>query len=340
MGEYFFDLSKRDRADALEVAAGRVGRSAELLEKDIWVVWTLDALFRTPLGDALTFKGGTSLSKAYRVIDRFSEDVDLTYDIRALLPEFAEVDGDPIPPSASQANRITKEVRGRLPAWVGSEPREALEQAVVDDGLAGVEVRVEGTNLVAAYPSAVPPASDYVRAEVLVEFGARSSGRPAAVREVTCDAAPHLKAVSFPTAWPSVMAVERTFWEKATAAHVYCLQKRLRSERFARHWYDLAELEKAGVAEKSLRNRDIGLQVARHKTRFFREKSAEGTVISYRKAVDGNLLLVPEDDAGTRLAEDYDRMLTSGLLPIEAPSFHSVMDTCRAIQERANRRLG
>lgn len=81
MAESFFDLSAQDRADALEVAAGQAGRPAELLEKDIWVVWTLDVLFGTPFAEALTFKGGTSLSKVYGAIDRFSEDVDLTYDI-------------------------------------------------------------------------------------------------------------------------------------------------------------------------------------------------------------------------------------------------------------------
>jgi hypothetical protein len=128
MAEPFFDLSSGDRADALEVAAGQAGRPAELLEKDIWVVWTLDTLFRASFGDALTFKGGTSLSKAYQAIDRFSEDVDLTYDIRALLPEFADVDGDPVPASRNQADRIAARVRRTLPGWVGSQPRAALQR--------------------------------------------------------------------------------------------------------------------------------------------------------------------------------------------------------------------
>lgn len=160
MAESFFDLPLQDRADALEVAAGQAGRSAELLEKDVWVVWTLAALFRAPFADALTFKGGTSLSKVYRAIDRFSEDVDLTYDIRALLPEFAEVDGDPIPSSRSEADRITATVRRRLPDRVGGDPRDALLGAAEGAGLAGVEVRVEGTNLVLEYPHAVSPASE------------------------------------------------------------------------------------------------------------------------------------------------------------------------------------
>lgn len=336
MVESFFDLSPQDRADALGVAAGQAGRPAELLEKDIWVVWTLDVLFRASFADDLTFKGGTSLSKVYGAIDRFSEDVDLTYDIRTLLPELAAVDGDPIPTSRSQADRITARVRRMLPEWVGGGPHQALLEAASSASLAGVELRLDGTSIVLVYPHAVSPTSEYVRPEVLVEFGARSSGQPASVREVRCDAAPYIEGVRFPVAAPRVMAVERTFWEKATAAHVYCLQQRLRGDRFARHWYDLARLDSSGFAELALQDRSVASQVARHKARFFREKGTDGQVVDYLAAVEGALALVPEGEAFTSLSEDYDRMLTSGLLPTEAPTFDEVLAACAAIQSRAN----
>lgn len=87
MAEYFFDLSKKDQREALEYGRGEMGRPVHLLEKDVWVVWALRALFESPLAADLTFKGGTSLSKVYRIIDRFSEDIDLTYDIRKLIPD-------------------------------------------------------------------------------------------------------------------------------------------------------------------------------------------------------------------------------------------------------------
>ena len=69
------------------MSARKTGRPTHLLEKDLWVVWTLPALFTSPLAADLTFKGGTSLSKAYKIIDRFSEDIDLTDDIRKLIPD-------------------------------------------------------------------------------------------------------------------------------------------------------------------------------------------------------------------------------------------------------------
>lgn len=93
MAEAFLSLSAKDRRDVLGVAAGRSGRPAHLLEKDVWVVWALQTIFGSELGTRLVFKGGTSLSKAYGIIHRFSEDVDLTYDIRAIAPDLVGNDG-------------------------------------------------------------------------------------------------------------------------------------------------------------------------------------------------------------------------------------------------------
>jgi hypothetical protein len=77
------------------VGSARTGRPAHLLEKDIWVLWALSAIYESTLASKLTFKGGTSLSKVYRIIDRFSEDVDLTYDIRELAADLLQ-HGNPI----------------------------------------------------------------------------------------------------------------------------------------------------------------------------------------------------------------------------------------------------
>ena len=77
----------------MEAYSSESSKPPFLLEKDIWIVWVLDCLFRAPFGDDLVFKGGTSLSKAYRAIDRFSEDIDFTYDIRAIAKDLIEETG-------------------------------------------------------------------------------------------------------------------------------------------------------------------------------------------------------------------------------------------------------
>lgn len=114
MAERYLDLDRLDRREVLDVAASASGRPAYLLEKDIWVVWSLETLFGDPLGAPLVFKGGTSLSKAYGAIRRFSEDFDLTYDIRALVPELVRDQPNALPPNRSQERKWTKAVREAL----------------------------------------------------------------------------------------------------------------------------------------------------------------------------------------------------------------------------------
>src|ERR1700730_5893163 len=101
----FFRLPVVDRREALTVAGGGLGRPIQLLEKDVWVVWSLQHLFSRPYAEHLVFKGGTSLSKAYGVIHRFSEDVDLTYDIRAIAADLIGESGSPLPASKSQEKK-------------------------------------------------------------------------------------------------------------------------------------------------------------------------------------------------------------------------------------------
>src|SRR5229473_6509860 len=114
----FFQLPADERREALAVVAGASGRPIHLLEKDIWVVWSLQHLFGGPYSEHLVFKGGTSLSKAYRVIRRFSEDVDITYDIRAIADDLIGSAKDSLPSNPSQEKKWSKEIKHRLAKWV------------------------------------------------------------------------------------------------------------------------------------------------------------------------------------------------------------------------------
>ena len=132
------------------------------------------------------------------------------------------------------------------------------------------------------------------------------------------------------------MLAERTFWEKATAIHVYCRQERRRGERLSRHWHDLARLDEAGIVARALADRELALSVARHKTMFFSENDAAGERIDYETAVSGSLQLVPGGAAHQVLADDYARMLADGMLLDENESFDVLMERCAAIEARAN----
>ena len=132
----FHDLSDDDRREALQVAAGQSGRPAYLLEKDIWVAWTLHALAEAPFGQALTFKGGTSLSKAYGAIRRFSEDLDITYDIRTIAADLvADNDDDVIPSTRNQERRCSRIIRDRLAQWVTDQALPAMQDNFGEAGM-------------------------------------------------------------------------------------------------------------------------------------------------------------------------------------------------------------
>ena len=332
---HFQHLSPDDRRDALDLAERSGSNKVHLLEKDIWVVATLGVLFEAPFAEHLIFKGGTSLSKVWRAILRFSEDVDITYDIRAFAPDLVSGAGDEaLPPTRSQEKRWTRAIRARLTEWV-------REQAcpVVEDGLSGsgfvARVRAEAERLYVAYEPLFE-ASGFVRPEVMVEFGARSTGEPHANRPVVCDAAACLPDLAFPEAHPTAMLAERTFWEKATAIHVFCRQERRRHARLSRHWHDLARLDEAGIAANALGDRALALSVARHKAMFFTENDARGERIDYAAAVSGDLQLVPSGAAYGVLADDYAKMLADGMLLDESEPFDALLERCAAIEARAN----
>lgn len=334
MSEAFIRLGTSDRLDALGVAADRLGRPAHLLEKDIWVVWAIQQLFGSPISANLVFKGGTSLSKAYHVIDRFSEDVDLTFDIRALIPDLLEGREDAVPVSASEERRWSKRVRQVLPEWVVGTVQPILQRAIEEDGIeAGL--RNEGDKLFIDYPN-LARGTGYVSPSVMLEFGARSTGEPASPRDIVCDAAAAIEGVEFPTARPRVMHAERTFWEKATAIHVFCMQARLRGDRFSRHWHDVSRLDQAGIGAAAIDDRMLAAAVARHKAMFFAEKAADGAWIDYGVATSGHLQLVPGGDARGVLAEDYRRMVEDGLFATTPEPFEALMDRCADIARRAN----
>ena len=338
VAEGFFALSRRDQADALGVAADRSGRPVHLLEKDVWVVWALEALFAAPFGDHLVFKGGTSLSKAYDVIARFSEDVDLTYDIRTIAPDLAEPGSEAIPANPSQEQKWTKIIRARLDEWTAKTVVPTLESRLAELS-ATATVSVDGATATVRYEP-LAKGTGYVRSVVLLEFGARSTGEPSEPRFVICDAAAHVPEIVFPSAAPETMRPERTFWEKATAIYVFCLGGTLRgNDRVSRHWHDVVALDQAGYAVTAIADRALATAVARHKNAFFREKDSGGAFIDYGVAVSGGLQLVPEGDRLTLLASDYERMVADGLLFSTPPPFSSLIDFCLDIQRRANAAL-
>jgi hypothetical protein len=334
MGEGFFTLSREDQKELLQTGAERTGKRANLLEKDIWVIWILDKLFVPGASHGLTFKGGTSLSKAYQVIDRFSEDIDLTIDIRRLMndPEL-----EPHPKNNAQAKKLSDAVKKKIPAYIEDSIRPALETALEAESLvARIDISPVKTDTIElAYASHFEKV-EYNPSKIILEFGAKSTGEPHSELPVRCDVADHFTEVRFPSARPRVMDIARTFWEKVTAVHAYCRNGKLKGERFARHWFDLQAIYSSPHKARIRENAGIKDFVAEHKNIFFREKDSDGNWIDYRAAVRGRLHLVPDGEAGKGLREDYRKMIENGMFAGTAPAYESLMEMIGRMQADLN----
>ena len=346
MAESWFVLSAEDQKEALAVAAAESGWPAYLLEKDIWVVWALQILGTDQqLLQSLTFKGGTSLSKAHGLIDRFSEDVDLTLNIQHLWPEVDLARAA----NSSQAEKRRRTADRKLRQWVQAIPMPLLQGALAEVGLpveltlkAAEPGRRQPPTIALHYPpliSAPNGISGYVRPTVLLEFGAHSTGEPHGAIPIRCEAARHLTMLDFPKASPLVMDPKRTFLEKAAAIHVSCRKGRWGGgdgDRYSRHWYDLDRLAQAGIAEAAVRDRPLSEVVAQQKQDFWHATDADELPIDYLRALSGNLQLVPIAAARQALESDYQAMTDSGMLRGEIPSFAELLARISQLEEQCN----
>ena len=244
MAEAFLSLDAGERADILRTVAARSGRAAIILEKDIWVCWVLQAVFSVPDPHPMAFKGGTSLSKVYRIIDRFSEDVDVTLDYRAFDDGF-----DPFAEGTSrnQIRLFSGRLKGRIVDYIRDVVAPAVGAAadrLGADGRYDIRIGDDGETIRFAYPSAVEDPPGYVGSEVLLEFGGRNVIDPNQQHLIVPDMAALTRDLDYPAATVTVLSPERTFWEKATLVHVECYRRRLADhpERLSRHWFDLTRL--------------------------------------------------------------------------------------------------
>lgn len=333
MPEQFLHLPVNDRREILQTAATQLGQQATVLEKDVWVCWALQTLFSMPNAHPIAFKGGTSLSKVYRAISRFSEDVDVTLDYRAFDDDF-----NPFAEDASK-NAI-KKYSERLKDYVLQYANDVVAP-FIDVQLKTfprpdayeIEVSEDGEKILIQYPSAVEDGDDYLKSSILIELGGRNVIDPNERHTVAPDIAELVSGLDLPTGEVVVLSPERTFWEKATLIHVECNRKKFKSnaDRLSRHWYDLRMLAEHVTGRAAINNRALLEDVVRHKQVFFNASYA-----NYEACLDNQLCLIPGDDAIAGLRNDYEKMLQAGMMYDISPSFDDIMTDIREIERHIN----
>ncbi|THF61093.1 nucleotidyl transferase AbiEii/AbiGii toxin family protein [Pseudothauera nasutitermitis] len=336
MAEPFLSLGREDRLEGLEAARSLTGRPAHLLEKDIWVVWAISALFESGLGTKLVLKGGTSLSKAFKVIDRYSDSINIAYDV-GMITGGIEAHCNYLPSQRSDAHRLVETINERLPEWIESNIVPVLVSALARDSLAG-QLEIVGKHrekLRLTYP-AVGQGATYAVPAVLLEFNARLASDPYQIMPISCEIDEQIPGISFPHANPRVAGASQAFWDKAIVAHAYCKHGQLQDDRLVRHWYDLAALARSEFLAPSIKDRHAALSAIRRMALRNGEDSP-GTSVDYVDAVGGHLQIVPEGQALSALATDYLAMAEDQLLIDDAPGFEALMQACRQVEALANK---
>ncbi|MDG2340153.1 MAG: nucleotidyl transferase AbiEii/AbiGii toxin family protein [Paracoccaceae bacterium] len=333
--DQFANDTAEQRDEAFQEAAAQLGISKAIVEKDFWVCWSLKQLFALPtFGDHMIFKGGTSLSKAYDVIHRFSEDVDLSLD-RAQLG--FEGDRDPENPNLSgkKQKQLVKELQDAAEAEVSGSLLAEIQAAFdanLDQDISLTVDPDDAQTLLFAYPSLSGDSSGYVKPIVRFEFGARGVHLPAEVREIS----PYVHQ-AFPNLLGSggvdvnVLGVERTFWEKATILHMLYHQNSTKplADRMSRHYYDMAQLIDHEAKTRALDNLDLLEHVAHHKLVFFKAAWA-----NYENAKPGSLRLMPNAALTTDLRRDYSGMRE--MIIGDAPDFDEILSAIEAFETEIN----
>lgn len=324
--------SRQNRADIFAEAAANLRIRPAIAEKDFWVCYVLNLLFtKSPFQTSLVFKGGTSLSKVYGLIERFSEDIDLVLDWKLI--GVGEGLGNPMQlfGSRTKQDRFNKEVNRLAAEFIRDTLCPGLQQVVRYDGV-GLSAALDDKNphvVNIAYPAAFPEA--YIRPEVRLEIGPLASWAPSSrqtIRPYAYHAVPKLFAN--PDVPVVAIAAERTFWEKATILHAEAHRRSVMPQRYSRHYYDLYRLSQSRFRDLALARPELLSDVVAFKERFY-----PSTWARYDLARPGTFRLIPGEQAQrVELAEDYEAMRP--MLFGDPPAFQTILQDLAELEAAIN----
>ncbi len=330
-------MSADERAAIFAETADHKGLSEAIIEKDFWVCWVLKQLFSIEsLSGRLLFKGGTSLSKIFHAINRFSEDIDLAVDYVAL--GFTG-ERDPRREGISKTRRggILAEMMAECQRYIGGEFLNVVKARCEEIlGKLGWSLAVseQDPNIVQFhYPPATTKSLAYLAPQVVLELGTHAEFVPRdrfAIRSFVAEEFPHL----LTEADVPVIALlaKRTFWEKATILHAeyYRPPEKPLPDRYSRHYYDVAMVAQGPIRAEALADLQLLAQVVRHKETFYPSGWAR-----YDLARPGSLRLVPAKARLGDLARDYRNM--AGMIFGEPPAFDTITEALAALEQQVNR---
>ena len=322
---------EKNRRELFENTAAKKGMHVAIIEKDFWVCYMLEYLFqRNKYREHIVFKGGTSLSKAYGVIERFSEDIDIILDWELLGYADKDLWAER---SNNKQYKLNTEVNEKAAQFIANEFLDSIRQDIKKELNFDFRIYVDTHDIMTInfeYPHSFD--DEYVRPIVRLEIGPLAAWIPTtekAIQPYCAEEYPQL----FSTKSIDVMAVkiERTFWEKVTILHKEACKKvdQTLSPRYSRHYYDVYMLCKAGIKDVAVNNLALLRDVVIFKDKFYHSGNAH-----YEDILRGSIHLVPPEHIRNGLKKDYDSM--ANMIYGEQPTFEELMLCIEQLESELN----
>lgn len=326
-------LTDRTKQNIFEETARQIGLpNAAAVEKDWWVMRTLELVFESTIAAHTVFKGGTSLSKAWGLIDRLSEDIDLALDRRFL--GFNREDKDM---NGSQVSKLRRKSVQYVTEFFFPE----IQKRFTDEGFVNLQIELEEIknpdddplNIIVYYPS-VTDRIEYIQPRVKIEIGSRSLIEPhtdrsfkSLVGEQFTGRAFADENITIPTVIP-----ERTFLEKIFLLHemFQAVIGKKNIERKSRHFYDLEKLMDTEYASAALNNIELYNTIVEHRMKVTPERG-----VDYANHAPAKINLIPPDEIIGEWETDYKTMQESMLYNPSLP-FAQLIDRMKVLKERIN----
>lgn len=328
----YFQLSTEDKQLVLQQASARLGLPSQAIEKDLWVTTILQIVFTLPFSDKLIFKGGTSLSKVWHQIERFSEDIDLAVD-RSLFG----MEGD-------LTKKQIKKLRKVSSLFVSEEICPALQKGIERYGLSALcsiepQPNCEGDNtypeprkIFVKYSSVCADPIEYLSPVVMLEIGARSllePNRQTNIRSIAEELFPAIQTTLIDSPVATALA-SKTFLEKAFLLHeLFSVEGRgENAERKSRHLYDLSRMMDKDFVSDAINDDELWESIRHHREIF---TSVRG--MDYAPDVRKRIMLVPRSDIQTAWENDY-KSMSSSMIFGEKPTFKELLERMALLEKR------
>ena len=338
MSNKYFDIDDEGKKLFITQTALKTGLPATVVEKDLWVTVVLQLVFQLPFAERIIFKGGSSLSKVWNLIDRMSEDVDLAFD-----SNFGIFDGDM--PTIKQIKKLRK----HSSLFVQNEFFEAMKTAITEAGLdnwcsveaqpngIGDETYPEPRQLYISYKTLFEDAlSDfgnaYVKPIVMLEVSSRSLIEPTGKAKVKSMIAHEFSTIDTDVADSDIRTAlpEKTFLEKVFLLHeMFVTHRCQRAERKSRHLYDVEKMMDKDFALRAVKDDNLWNSINRHRARF---SSIHG--VDYTKDIRKEICLTPPDDVFPLWEEDYRYMMEHMIFNGTALPFYELIQRMHELEER------